>query len=344
MALQVPESTTQTKFSDRGSLLDSISVSSDGYFEYSVPGDYIPGTLFKITGNALQEVFEFPENALFFTYEKRTSISISIKSLSQLYLSEYKSDSRANIFLSKLQELQLPYYDRVDRYMKGKQDPDERDTLFTDLEKFRSSFIRQLLNFHDDKSMPLVNLAVLYFYCNINFGQLNDSLAIAKFEHIELPATNLAESLKKEFGKQSLNAFDKAISTYVLLDANRNEIALPRLFKAKYTVVDLWASWCMPCRNENKNEVPGFIEKLTRLNDVDFISLSVDTDSAKWKRAMKDDNISWKTFLLKNEEKKVLPEILNGNGIPYYLIYNQQGKAIYGSRSNFQVYSYLQKL
>ena len=332
------------KFSEPGALLDSIPVSSDGSFNYSVPGNYIPGTLFKITGKTQKDVSEFPQNALLFIYEKKGSISMSIKSLSHLYLAEYKSESRTNISVSTLQKMQFPYFERVELFMKSKQGRDEREAFFADLEKFRASFIRHLQDFQDNEKSPLVNLPMLYFYCKVNYGQLNDSLSIAKFDHLELPATDLAESLKHEFEKQSINAFDKAISAYTLLDSNKNEFALPVLFKAKYTVVDLWASWCPPCRNENKNEVRGFIKKLSQLKEVDFVAISMDTDSEKWERAVKDDNIIWKSFLLKNEEKKVLPQILNGNGIPYYLIYDQNGKAVYGSRYHFHVYSYLQKI
>ncbi len=329
---------------DPGILIDSISVAANGKFEYSVPGSFAPGTLFKISSSTPGNVFAFPENALLFIYDAKSSLDVLVKSFAHLYLFECTAGSSANLAISKLQKSQQSFFTIADNFLKSKRGPNEKDVLAEDITRFRSDYIQELQRFSKHGNTPAVNLAILYFYCNINFGQFNDSVSVEKFGHLDLPETSLAESLIKEFAALSVNAFEKAISAYTLLDSNKTETTLPAVFKSKYTVVDLWASWCSPCRNENRNNMPSFIKKLTYLKDVDFLAISVDQDAAKWMKAVKEDKITWKNFLLKNEKKAPLPPIMNGKGIPYYLVYNLDGRAVYGSANSFEILNYLQKL
>ena len=62
-------------------------------------------------------------------------------------------------------------------------------------------------------------------------------------------------------------------------------------FKGKYVLVDFWASWCRPCREENPNVVAAFKE----FKDKNFTIFSVSLDSSKtaWKNAIENDGLTW---------------------------------------------------
>jgi thiol-disulfide isomerase/thioredoxin len=59
----------------------------------------------------------------------------------------------------------------------------------------------------------------------------------------------------------------------------------------KVTVVDFWASWCGPCRQENPNMVAIYDELHSK--GLNFIGVSLDKDAQKWKEAIAKDKLVW---------------------------------------------------
>ena len=61
--------------------------------------------------------------------------------------------------------------------------------------------------------------------------------------------------------------------------------------KGKIVLVDFWASWCGPCRKNNKLLKPLY-DKYKSLG-FEIFGISLDEDVAGWKRAIQADGISW---------------------------------------------------
>ena len=57
------------------------------------------------------------------------------------------------------------------------------------------------------------------------------------------------------------------------------------------TIIDFWASWCPDCRKANPDLVK--IYNKFKDNGLNIVSVSLDTDADKWKKAVIDDNLSW---------------------------------------------------
>ncbi|MCF6130673.1 TlpA family protein disulfide reductase [Flavobacterium sp. WG47] len=59
----------------------------------------------------------------------------------------------------------------------------------------------------------------------------------------------------------------------------------------KVTLIDFWASWCAPCREENPKVVALYAELHSK--GLNIISVGLETDAVKWKEAIAKDKLSW---------------------------------------------------
>lgn len=105
-----------------------------------------------------------------------------------------------------------------------------------------------------------------------------------------------------------------------LTDVDGNKVDFAS-FKGRYVYIDLWASWCVPCCKE----VPQLqqLEKDLENKDVVFLSISIDTKVESWKAKMKALGMHGNQLLNRDNS---LCEMLNITGIPFFLIYDKEGK------------------
>tara|TARA_R110001592_G_scaffold25316_6_gene96290 strand:- start:1118 stop:2239 length:1122 start_codon:yes stop_codon:yes gene_type:complete len=115
------------------------------------------------------------------------------------------------------------------------------------------------------------------------------------------------------------------IENFTARDLNNKEIAISE-FKGKIILLDFWASWCVPCHEQNKKEFSKLYEKYKDENFI-IISYSLDKKDAKekWEEASKKDNINWVNISNLKGSNDPISKQYNITSIPNSFLIDQKG-------------------
>ena len=94
----------------------------------------------------------------------------------------------------------------------------------------------------------------------------------------------------------------------------------------KVTLIDFWASWCQPCRQENPNVVA--LYKAFHSKGLNIISVSLDEDAVSWKEAIVKDKLTWTQVSNLKEMKDPIALQYGITQIPTTFLLDAKGKII----------------
>lgn len=92
--------------------------------------------------------------------------------------------------------------------------------------------------------------------------------------------------------------------------------------KGKYVLIDVWASWCYPCRVQHPHLVA--LEEKMKNKAITFLSISVDTQEWRWRGPMLDKmgGIQWMV------RDKVFEKAFGINTIPRFILLDKKGNVL----------------
>ena len=103
-------------------------------------------------------------------------------------------------------------------------------------------------------------------------------------------------------------------------------------YKNKTIYIDIWATWCAPCRGE----LPHLVDLSNYYKDkpVAIVTICLASNKDEWEKAIsKISNVSDNYFFSK-DDSDLLGDELKVNGFPTHLIINRKGELIDKNISN----------
>lgn len=282
---------------------DSVKLSESGKFKFKRDIDYpvfysvrigmakpitvlaMPGERIKISGNA---------KSLFGTYViEGSEESLKCQVLSRhLYKTQNSLDSLNKVF---------------EYYKSNKNIVNIRNMLSGMYDDFLKKEKAFAINFVDRKPNSFSNILAVYEKIEGDIFLFNDEADFKYYDKVDIA---LFKAFPKSPYVQTLHAnvdemreqlrIAKVKRMLSDLGAEAQEIALPspkgdtvRLSstRGKVVLVDFWASWCNPCREENPNLVD--IYKKFKNKGFEIFQVSLDKTKDAWIGAIKDDHLNW---------------------------------------------------
>jgi peroxiredoxin len=136
--------------------------------------------------------------------------------------------------------------------------------------------------------------------------------------------TPSAQTLSMRISKLEKVAVGQQAPDFTMNDADGKPVKLSDVYKQhKYLLVDFWASWCGPCRQENPNVVSVW-EKYRN----DGLGVSLDSKKDAWLKAINDDKLAWTQVSDLKGWKNSAADLYGVNSIPSNILLDQNGKII----------------
>jgi len=99
--------------------------------------------------------------------------------------------------------------------------------------------------------------------------------------------------------------------------------------RGQFVLLDFWGSWCGPCRAENPQLVQLYTKYYQKKPGLEIISIGIENNEERWKRAIKSDGLFWKYH--SSDLKRFQSEVGNLYGvkeIPTKYLISEEGKII----------------
>lgn len=345
-----PRNFAETASSFSGTVLDSARVAADGSFAFNRVPISQAQTLFQL---CIQKAgTRFPnqlldDNPLLANYMPVVLSAhqvLEISAEAQRFQASFfiQNPSAENHALLQLRDLRLRLFQQEQPFLSVEKHADENTLL--DYEAALLRFREPLMRFADSSThfWPAI-LAARWVSPSFDYERVPEFM----FRQCEkwgksAPENPWTAQLCAAGNREKLPVLlgDK-IPDFLLPLAKGDTLTLHNLLGARITILDIWASWCAPCRRENRDVLAPIWAKY-KDQGLQIIGYSIDSSPDAWKAAIAKDGTRWPHASHLSGDETPFLSALRINTIPANFILDAEGKVIAKNLHGDSIISFLE--
>ena len=213
-----------------------------------------------------------------------------------------------------------------------------KDSLnISDLQEQYDGIVVKIADFEINfiKENPDSYVSSLILEQRVTSGQIDKTEAQDLFDQLDSKiqmtksAQNILELLRQKELQEEANIETPRVGDvapdFKAPSSNGELVSLDQA-KGKFTVIDFWASWCKPCRNQS----PALVELYNtyKSQDVKIVSVSLDRSRKLWLDAIEDDGLNWTHVSNLRHWQDPVAEKYNVRSIPELFLIDDNGTVI----------------
>ncbi|CAN5771338.1 TlpA disulfide reductase family protein [soil metagenome] len=190
-----------------------------------------------------------------------------------------------------------------------------------DVEKEGVQFMREFIDKDPASFANIVGLRLLEPFDN--FAYYEKAVTALEVKYKEVPNVKM---LRGYIERERPYCKGQTPPEIVMNDTDGKPRKLSSL-KGKIVLLDFWASWCGPCRQELPNVVANY--KKYQDKGFDIFSVSLDNDKNAWLAAIKSDGLTWPNHVSDLMQwQSPIKDLYRLKSIPSTLLIDRDGKII----------------
>ena len=275
-----------------------LSVLDTGLCQSIVDSAVIHGGKFEMSNSVTLDGAEYVtltignQHKHFFAENGTVTVTGSLSKIENMKVSGSEINERLTSFVANIPNKEKMAELQASLKIVG-QDDDRREELKQDMSVLAAEqldYIKKSIIENGDN--PLGPFILLNNLSQFGFGE-SDTLCtifekkIASHKYVQF-LRKVLESRRAQNNAQHLVEIGQIAPDFTLSDINGKPVQLSDL-RGKIVILDFWASWCKPCRANNKTVVE-LGKKFGKLG-CEILGVSVVEDEAEWKKAVEDDKL-----------------------------------------------------